>query len=209
MNVSCSGMRCNVMRLAASLSSILAFMPVSSAFADSVVAKASPKVLAAGVDPCNELDDSGASCNGRTKLKSQIGTATLYRVDAATTRLALVIETGTERLLAPPFDQWIGDCGAGSCTQLDETTAKIRMIKIAGDPAFALEIRSAWSHHESEGDSRPTTWKTRTFVICGNPGKGWSCQTRSFGSSEESCTATLFNTGAIKHTCTRTDTLEY
>jgi len=194
------------MRIAAS-SSIVA-LTLSTASADPTVTRAPPKVLAAGIDPCKELDPFGA-CSSPKKLTTKLGTATLYRIDEATTRLALVIDTGTERLLAPPFDQRIGDCDRGPCTQLDITTAKVRSVKVAGDPAFALEITSEWSHHESETDPRPTAWRVRTFVICGNPGKGWTCQTHSFGSMEESCRATLFSAGTLKHTCSRTDTLAY
>ena len=193
------------MRFAASLISLLVLGNVAAA--DSK--RAAPTVLAKGADACKELDDAGSPCTTSAKLKSKIGAATVVRVDAAVTRLALAIDTGTERLLSPPFDQWIGDCGAGSCTMLDTTVAKARSIKIAGDPAFALEITSAWSHVNNEGDVHRTSWQTRTFVICGNPGKGWSCQTLSFGDQDTRCSATLSNAGTIKHTCTRTDALAY
>lgn len=195
------------MRFPASLLSILVLVPVAPAFADPV--KAAPKVLARGADLCKVLDDAGNPCTTGTKLTTKLGTATVVRVDAAVTRLALAIDTGSETLMSPPFDQWIGDCGAGDCTMLDQTTARARSIKIAGDLAFALEIHSTWSHVNSEKDAQPTSWKTRTFVICGNPGRGWTCQTWSFGDQDTRCSASLSNAGTIKHTCTRTDTLEY
>lgn len=193
------------MRFAASLISLLVL--VTPALADST--KAAPTVLAKAADPCKELDDAGRPCTTGPKVTSKLGTATVVRIDAAVIRLALAIDTGTERLLSPPFDQWIGDCGAGSCTMLDTTVAKARSIRIAGDLAFALEITSGWSHVKSEGDPHGTSWQTRTFVICGNPGKGWTCQTLSFGDQDTRCSATLSNAGTIKHTCTRTDTLAY
>ena len=170
--------------------------------------KAAPKVLAADVDPCKELGNDASSCKAVAKLTSKAGTVTLYRTDGALTRLAMVVDTGTERLLSPPFDQTIEDCGTGSCTILVRTAPQLRQITATSQPAIALEITSAWRHTKAKKDIKTTSWKTRTFVVCSNPGPGWSCLTASYGTRFTTCTASLSDAG-IKSTCTRTEKLEF
>ncbi|MDB4952837.1 MAG: hypothetical protein JWO36_406 [Myxococcales bacterium] len=181
------------------------------ASADREPVKSTPKSLAAGADPCKDLNVNNGKCTVVATLKSKSGdsTTTLYNFNSEAgeaVTFVFVTAKGSERTVSPDIS-FLHTLEAGTWHSLVKATPKLRQIMIDGAPAVALQVVSTSRATSPDKSTKARTWDTFSFVVCGAGKNGAACTRISFGDDTTSCSAALSDSGEIKHSCTETTQL--
>jgi hypothetical protein len=111
--------------------------------------------------------------------------------------IVMVVHVG-KKLLASPV------IAASYYNKLGATSrvidAKSRLRAIAGTPALDVTMSNIWDVR-SEKPERHIPWSARAFMACRIDGEAGTCAFAAFGSSIETCTASLAARGNIHYEC--------
>jgi hypothetical protein len=180
-------------------------------------------------DPCAALQATAepavrARCDKLATVQLERGTtAILYRVEAVTkagTRatprsmsFAIVVAAGGKHWLSPALELGYESKLCGRFTEPVDALPKLRVIRVQGAPAVALELRVVNRANTIDTGKCTTNgyrfWTRTAFLVCADHA-GWSCLNVGFGGWwTPPCTASLGATGVLAHTCEQRDDLRF
>ena len=149
---------------------------------------------------CAELRDAlpaDVACGrvGQAKLKG-VGAAEVYAIKTdALVRYAMVVTAGGKTWRSPVRALPLAVCADGDCERVTKQAPKVRVVKLAGMNAAALELTVAYAYTPKGG--KETTWSQYQLVACGGQAAGPVCVEATVGERARSCTAKLGATGIV------------
>ncbi|MBL8624744.1 MAG: peptidylprolyl isomerase [Myxococcales bacterium] len=189
--------------LRASVLAIAALIAVAVAPATSRADRPTSATMTAVADvaaACAALRDAlpaDVACSrvGQAKLKG-VGAAEVYAIKTdALVRYAMVVTAGGKTWRSPVRALPLAVCADGDCERVTKQAPKVRVVKLAGMAAAALELTVAYAYTPKGG--KETTWSQYQLVACGGQAAGPVCVEATVGERARSCTAKLGATGIV------------
>lgn len=149
---------------------------------------------------CAELRDAlpaDVACTrvGQAKVKG-VGAAEVYAIKTdALVRYAMVVTAGGKTWRSPVRALPLAVCADGDCERVTRQAPKVRVVKLAGMAAAALELTVAYAYTPKGG--KESTWTQYQLVACGGEAVGPVCVEATVGERARSCTAKLGATGIV------------
>ena len=139
--------------------------------------------------------DVACSRVGQAKLKG-VGAAEVYAIKTdALVRYAMVVTAGGKTWRSPVRALPLAVCADGDCERVTRQAPKVRVVKLAGMTAAALELSVAYAFTPKGG--KETTWTQYQLVACGGEAAAPVCVEATVGERARSCTAKLAATGVV------------
>lgn len=192
----------------ASLSAIV--VTVAASLAALITAAATARADRPTAAPMTAVADVAAACAelrgalpadvacgrvGQAKLKG-VGAAEVYAIKTdALVRYAMVVTAGGKTWRSPVRALPLAVCADGDCERVTRQAPKVRVVKLAGMNAAALELTVAYAYTPKGG--KETTWSQYQLVACGGEAAGPVCVEATVGERARSCTAKLGATGIV------------
>ncbi len=132
---------------------------------------------------------------GQAKLKG-VGAAEVYAIKTdALVRYAMVVTAGGRTWRSPVRALPLAVCADGDCERVTRQAPKVRVVKLAGMAAAALELTVAYAYTPKGG--KETSWTQYQLVACGGEAAGPVCVEATVGERARSCTAKLGGAGIV------------